>query len=291
MNRLLDPKVDFVFKRIFGSEENKDVLLAFLNETFKASQGELLKEITLVNPYIDKNALDDKLSILDIRAVTEDRKQINIEIQLFNHHNIEKRTLYYWSKLYEEQLGEGQNYRYLKKTITINIINFRYLPGEQYHNIFHLREDRTGILLTDDLEIHFMELPKLETGAFDVGTGLVKWLLFLKGLDKSKWEEIAMDQPKLRKAMTTLEFLSQDREARRLYEMRQKALLDERWKIEGAREEGKAEGKAEGKEEGKVEGKVEVARNLLQMGMEISSIVKATGLTEDEIRKLAQPDH
>lgn len=136
-----------------------------------------------------------------------------------------------------------------------------------------------------------MELPKLETGAFDVGTGLVKWLLFLKGLDKSKWEEIAMDQPKLRKAMTTLEFLSQDREARRLYEMRQKALLDERWKIEGAREEGKAEGKAEGKEEGKVEGKVEVARNLLQMGMEISSIVKATGLTEDEIRKLAQPDH
>ncbi|EGK12292.1 Rpn family recombination-promoting nuclease/putative transposase [Kroppenstedtia eburnea] len=279
MRPLLDPKVDFVFKRIFGSEANKDVLLAFLNETFKASRSELLKEITLVNPYIDKNAVHDKQSILDIRAVTEDGKQINIEIQLFNRHDIEKRTLYYWSKLYEEQLGEGHNYRDLKKTITINIINFRYLPGESYHHVFHLREDHSGIVLTDDLEIHFMELPKLEEEPFDMGGGLVKWLLFLKGLDKSKWEEIAVDQPELRKAMTTLEFLSQDREARYLYEMRRKALLDERSMMEGAREEGMAEGKAQ------------VAKNLLQMGMEIASIAKATGLTEAEIRKLAEPDH
>lgn len=119
----------------------------------------------------------------------------------------------------------------------------------------------------------FYELPKLETGAFDVGTGLVKWLLFLKGLDKSKWEEIAMDQPKLCKAMTTLEFLSQDREARRLYEMRQKALLDEHWKVEGQEWKGRRG-----------------RQKLLQMGMEILSIAKTTGLTQDKIRKLAEPD-
>lgn len=78
----LDPKVDFVFKRIFGVEENKDVLLDFLNVALRESEPRPITDIQILNPYIDKNALHDKLSILDIHARTADGKQVNIEIQL-----------------------------------------------------------------------------------------------------------------------------------------------------------------------------------------------------------------
>ncbi len=87
-----------------------------------------------------------------------------------------------------------------------------------------------------------------------------------------------MNEPTLKKAMTTLEFLSQDAEARRLYEARQKYLHDEASMIEGARTEGKAKGV--------LEGKIEVAKNMLSMGLDIQLIVKATGLSEEEIHAL-----
>jgi predicted transposase/invertase (TIGR01784 family) len=103
MYERLDPKVDFVFKRIFGVEENKEVLLDFLNVVLKDTEPQPIVDLQILNPYIDKQALQDKLSILDIHARTKDGKQINIEIQLYNRYDIEKRTLYYWSKLYSSQ--------------------------------------------------------------------------------------------------------------------------------------------------------------------------------------------
>ncbi|MGY0694574.1 Rpn family recombination-promoting nuclease/putative transposase [Virgibacillus sp. FSP13] len=152
------------------------------------------------------------------------------------------------------------------------------MDNNQYHNIFHLREDTTHILLTNDIEIHFMELRKLEEDHYDLSDRLTKWLLFLKGIQQDEWEEIAMETPELKKAMTTLEFLSQDKETRRLYEMRQKALLDERSALGKARREGKEEGKAEEKKE--------VAIKLLADGMSITKVAELTGLSEVEIESL-----
>jgi predicted transposase/invertase (TIGR01784 family) len=273
MSELLDPKVDFVFKRIFGSEENKDVLLAFLNESLKETEERRLTQIILVNTFIDKNAVKDKLSILDIRALTNDNKQINLEIQLFDKHDIAKRTLYYWSKMYAGQLEESKIYKDLRKTITINIVNFQAVANKRYHNTFHLREDHTGQLLTEDIEIHFMELPKLEGETLSSRDKLTNWLLFLKEPDKVKWEELEKDMPELKKAMTTLEYLSQDREARAIYEMRQKALMDEASLRDWA-------------ETAEARGIEKVAKKLLTEGVDIQLIVRTTGLSEAEIKKL-----
>lgn len=136
MRDLLVPKNDFVFKRIFGSEENKDLLLAFLNHTFQEAGEQPLTEIVLMNPYTDKDSPHDKQSIFDIQAKTVDGKLINIEMQLFNRYDNEKRTLYYWSKQYASQLEEGQSYKKLKKCVIINILNFSIIPNERYHNVF-----------------------------------------------------------------------------------------------------------------------------------------------------------
>lgn len=276
MNELLDPRNDFLFKRIFGSEENRDVLLAFLNKTFIEADRPPLTEIILLNPYTEKDAPRDKQSILDIRGKTTEGELINVEMQLFNKYDTEKRTLFYWSKLYSGQLQEGQSYKVLKKCVTINILNYSFLPNNQYHNVFHLREDRSGIPLVDDMELHFLELPKLGDHAAPVESGgLVNWLLFLKGVDKSNWEVLTMNEPVLKKAMDTLEFLSQDAEARRLYEDRQKYLHDEASMIEGALAEGEARG-----EKRKA---VQMALELLKLGVDIAIIAKASGLSEAEI--------
>jgi len=157
------------------------------------------------------------------------------------------------------------------------------LNNERYHSVFHLREDHTGIPLTDDIEIHMIELTKLDKHSVPLEEGgLVNWLLFLKGVDKSSWEALAMNEPMLKKAMDTLEFLSQDAAARMAYEARMKALSDEKSRIEGARAEGEAKGEARGQRQ-KAE---EMARELLALGVDISVISKASKLSEQEIRKL-----
>ncbi|MFD0958355.1 Rpn family recombination-promoting nuclease/putative transposase [Paenibacillus chungangensis] len=278
MPELLDPRNDFVFKRIFGSEENKDVLLAFLNRTFAESGEAPLTEIVLLNPYTDKDAPLDKQSIFDIWAKTVEGKLLNIEMQLFNKYDIEKRTLYYWSKRYSSQLQEGQTYKELKKCVTINILNYSFIPNDRYHNVFHLREDHTGLELSDDIEVHFMELTKLNDQAIPLEGGLINWLLFLKGADKSSWEVLKMNEPTLKKAMDTLEFLSQDQEARRLYEERQKYLHDEASMIEWATEKGMAKGERKKA--------IEIAKNMLSLGLDVEIITKASGLSTTEVESL-----
>jgi predicted transposase/invertase (TIGR01784 family) len=158
--------------------------------------------------------------------------------------------------------------------VTINILNFTILPNDRYHSVFHLREDQSGITFIDDIEIHIMELSKLNQQNIPDEGGLLNWLLFLKSEDTKNWEVLKVNEPTLGKAMTALEFLSQDAEARRQYEMRQKALHDEASMIEGARTEGETKGK------------LEIAQNLIQMGMDISKVAQATGLSVQELKKL-----
>jgi len=125
------------------------------------------------------------------------------------------------------------------------------------------------------MELHFLELTKLDDHAAPMESGgLVNWLLFLKGVDKSNWEVLTMNEPVLKKAMDTLEFLSQDVEARRLYEDRQKYLHDEASMIEGALAEGEKRKASQ------------IALELLRLGVDTAIIAKASGLSEAEISAL-----
>jgi predicted transposase/invertase (TIGR01784 family) len=279
---LLDPKNDFVFKRIFGSEKNTEILLAFLNRILHRDVEEpILTEIILLNPYTDKDSPGDKQSIFDIKAKRADDSIVNVEMQLFNRYDNEKRALYYWGKQYTEQLKEGQRYKQLKRCVVINILDFSIISNDRYHNVFRLWEDKERILFSEDEEIHILELSKLVGISAPKTSGLLNWLLFLKTKDKRYWEVLQMNEPVLKKAMKELEYLSQDEEARRLYEMRQKALHDEASSIAGAKEEGLKEGL----EKGKLEEKEKVAKNMLQENIDVTLISKVTGLKEDVILK------
>ena len=107
MRGLLDPKMDFVFKNIFGSEKHPNILISFLNATLKPK--DLITAVEIKNTDLNKGYIEDKFSRLDVKATTSNNEIINIEIQLKNEYNMIKRSLFYWSKLYSEQLIRMSN--------------------------------------------------------------------------------------------------------------------------------------------------------------------------------------
>ena len=136
-----------------------------------------------------------------------------------------KRSLYYWSKLYSEQLNEGEDYSVLKRTICINILNFKYLKTRMFHSVYRMKEIHTNEELSDIQEIHFIEIPKLEDGS-DEKDMLVAWIEFLKNPESEKVRSLEMSVDEIREAKDELIKMSNDDTQRELYEMRAKTLRD-----------------------------------------------------------------
>lgn len=134
MGRRLNPRNDFIFQRIFGDRKNKSILLSLLNAILGPHTERLYDIEVLDDTRLRKDRIEDRLAILDVRARTMAGVQIDIEVQLINEYNMDKRTLFYWSRMFTEQLSPGRSFSELKKTITINILDFTFLPLERYHS-------------------------------------------------------------------------------------------------------------------------------------------------------------
>lgn len=285
MRRRLDLRVDFAFKALFGTHGNESILAAFLNAALRLPNNKKITEVTLLDPQFNKENTEDKKSILDVHAQLEDGSRVNVEIQVNNKHDMEKRTLYYWSRMYTSQMKEGMDYGELCRTITINIVDFRYFPHTPgYHSIFQLYESEEKFLLTDTLEIHFMELPKLlikwRRGEVNPRENqLVRWLLLLEASEDEEitqvLEEIAMQEDQtLKKAIDEWERVSQDPEVLLAYEARRKTLLDEKSALRRAEKQGEKRGI------------LKVALGMIQKGIDNETIAELTELTQEEIEQL-----
>ncbi|HHQ2481162.1 TPA: Rpn family recombination-promoting nuclease/putative transposase [Bacillus cereus] len=299
--KLVNLRIDFAFKQLFGTKGNEEILTGFLNAILEESLDAPIVSLQLEDPHLHKSYEDDKLSILDLLATLDDGTQVNIEIQLRNTHDMVKRSLYYWSKLYASQMQEGMPYRSLRKTITINLLDFiLFSQDETFHTIGQLWNPKKKQILSDDIEIHFVEIPKLvkqwrEEKVNPWENAFVRWMLLLPAHEDEHLtqtlEEIAMNQdPILQKAMNKWENMSYDSSFRTAYEAREKLLLDEQARLAHAREEGLEEGLEKGiqtgRKEGIEEGKIQLIRGMHKNGMPLEDIEKFTGLTTEEIRKL-----
>ncbi|SQC85186.1 transposase and inactivated derivative [Clostridium perfringens] len=284
---LLNPQIDFVFKKIFGTEKNKPILINFLNAVIKPTTP--IKDVEIKNNDIDKDFIEDKFSRLDVKATTSNKEHINIEIQVKNEYNMIQRTLYYWSKMYSEQIQNRDNYSKLERTVCINILNFKYLKNDKYHNAYRLKEITSNEELTDLQEIHFIELPKFN----EIGNkeyienveemdALEKWLEFLVEPESNTVRQLELSNEEIKLAKSELYRLSMDSKEREQYNMREKAIYDRISALENAETKGKLEGRLEGK----LESKLEVVRESLSQGLEISLISKITSLSEEEILKI-----
>ncbi|WP_252229718.1 Rpn family recombination-promoting nuclease/putative transposase [Clostridium sp. ZBS15] len=275
---LLDPKVDFVFKNIFGSEKNPQILISFLNATLKPV--EKISKVEIKGVDIEKHFIEDKYSRLDIKAITDKNEIINVEIQLKNEHNMIKRSMYYLSKMYEEQLAEGEDYSKLERTVCINILNFKYLKTDKFHTGYRLKEIESNEELTDIIEMHFIEIPKLQDDS-DEKDMLVAWTEFLKDPESEKVRNLEMSIKEIREAKDELIKMSNNSKQREIYEMRAKILKDKVSALNKARQEGIEQGI----KEGQYKEKINIAKNLLDV-LDNETIAIKTGLTIDEIQKL-----
>ena len=143
----INPRVDFAFKKLFGSEENTEILIDFINSI--VSEKDKVTEIELKNPYNLQSYKLNKLSVVDIKAKDQAGRWYNIEMQVTDQEYFDKRSLFYWSKIYSDQIGVGSAFSKLCKTISINVLNFNCLPGKEYHNVFHITNDRNNELFSD----------------------------------------------------------------------------------------------------------------------------------------------
>jgi predicted transposase/invertase (TIGR01784 family) len=287
---ILPPKNDVVFKLLFGDKRNGDLLADFLKAVIRLPDDDY-SEITVVDPHLIRKHPDKKLGILDLKIRTNSGKIVHVEIQLWDFPQMRERIVFYDAGLITDQIDAGEEYDLIKRVITILITDYVLIPESPcYHNRFTLCDPKAAIEFTDLIEIHTLELPKLPETADNY---LWHWLRFLQAQSKEDLDMVAQASPKLQKTVVKLLELSEDEEARMIYEAEVKAQRDERARMRGAWEkgmaEGKAEGMAEGKAEGRIESKREMAQKLLEKKMPIEDVLEITGLPLNDIdRKLPQ---
>jgi len=278
----LNPKVDFAFKKLFGSEENKSILIAFINSI--VSEENQIKDIELKNPYNISNYRKGKMTILDIKAVDENGVWYDIEMQLAEQGYYDKRAFYYWSKVYSDQIESGDDFEALRKTIGINILDFNYLKEEDFHNVYKVYNEKSKEGFSDLFEMHFIELNKFKKDYKDLKTALERWVSFLNRayeIDKDKMPKELEDDENIKKAIEKLEIMYLDKDERELYEIDLKALRVHNAEIKIAEKKGIEKGI----EKGENKKALEIAKNLLDV-LDNETIAIKTGLTLEEIEKL-----
>lgn len=303
-NRLLKPTNDYVFKRIFGKKGNEDITTSFIEAVTGVRYDEINLEDT---PILERDLFENKIGILDVKVIANKENDIDLEMQVVKSEYIADRILWYWSKIYSNSIERGKSYNNTKRAICILIADFNLENLnliEEYHTKWNIREEKySNIILTEKLEIHIIELEKLENikTLNDTEKKLLNWCKFIKNPVEVE-DSIMSENEEIKKAKEELDKISQDAKERRLAELREKALMDEIAIRDSGFKEGFQEGKAsgikagmeqgikEGIEQGLKEGskqeKILIAKNLLNLKVDINSISQATGLSAEEIENL-----
>jgi predicted transposase/invertase (TIGR01784 family) len=280
----LKPLNDFAFQKVMGERGDETQLMAFLNAVLsRTGKGNLTGIEILEDKDLPAETAGGKAGRLDVLAKLADGLRVNVEVQLKNEYNMEKRSLFYWSSKYIRDFRSGDDYQELFPMIMINIMGFGYLPLKDFHTSFHLWEDREkDFMLTDICELHFLDMVKFrrlkgagEAGGFRLEDPLHRWLTwFDESSPPGLIEEVIKMDEAILMAQTKLEVIARDPEMLRAYERYEKAASDWTSSINGARREGMKEGMKE------------AARNLKAMGESVEKIAHATGLSPDIIESL-----
>ena len=265
-NKIIKLKLDVIFKAMFGTQENEEVLANFLSKLLEIPR-ESIKKI-----------------IMD-----------NVELQVNNEPDFTERTLYYWSKIYSSELKSGEPYKKLRETICINIVNFNIFDCPEYHSHFKIMEKTRHEVLTNKFGIHFFELKKIGKNP-DKNNPMQLWLQLVNAETEEELDMLEnTNVQEINQAIVVLRKLNADEKMRYLADMREMALHDEASAMLGSREEGieigrekgRIEGRAEGLAKGRVEGRAEGRAEGLAAGREeIIAKMRKNGMSDEMIDEI-----
>lgn len=180
----VDVKNDVAFRKIFGSDKKKVILISFLNAVLDLDGQDKIKSVTLVDPFQLPRIRGEKASIIDVRAKDGRNRSFIIEMQVAERDGFGKRVQFYSSKEYASQIDRGDDYTLLKPVYFIGILNFKFFPGDNYFSKHITVDEETGVCTLDDIKFRFIELPKFKKKEHELTTVIDKWTYFIKKADK-----------------------------------------------------------------------------------------------------------
>ncbi len=282
LSKFLDPKNDFAFKKVFGTEKNKDILIHFLNDMITFKKKEPIKEVTFLKPVQDPETAAKKTSIVDILCKDEKGNTYIVEMQVAKEKGFEKRAQYYASKAYISQANSGGKYHDLQEIVFLAISDFIMFPNKKAYKSDHVILDKeTHENDFKDFSFTFLELPKFDKDIDHLSNMTEKWAYFFKHAAETSEADLPKligPDPIIERAYDQLNQLTWSEQELLTYQQAEKyekayvASMDQ--KIE------------EGKLEGEKSTQLKIARNLLKQKIDIHTIRAATGLSENEIKSL-----
>jgi len=295
--KYINPFTDFGFKKLFGEEATKDLLLDFLNAVLHDEEGIITALEFSKNEHLGKMEIDRKV-IFDIYCTNERGEKFIVEMQKARQTHFIDRSLYYATFPLQEQAISGEWNFQLKAVYSISILDFLLDDKNKTEKYFHkikLMDVETKQIFSNKLTFVYIEMPKFEKPQEELSTQFEKWLFLLKHLPRLLNLPVKMQENIFKKVMNVAEIAKLNREERAAYEHSLKNYRDlqnvkdtyfeegeKRGKIEG-KKEGKKEGKEEGILEGKIRGKIEAAINARKQGLPIDVIVAFTQLSKDKL--------
>jgi predicted transposase/invertase (TIGR01784 family) len=294
----INRKNDLVFKRVFGHEDSKDILADFLSDVLGVLITE--QELTYIKTEVSPDFETDRVITMDIQvSSSKTHDKMNIEMQLHNKGDIERRILYYWGKSFTQELKDSQDYKNLPRQINILITDFdvfKWKNPKKVYGTFQVLEKEEGTVFSDALEIHVLELSKIKKRKDELleDDPILDWMIYFNNARGVTMEQIATRKPMIKKAITIEQIFIKGEEERRQYEAHEKALRDYRSSILYATEtglqkgikKGIKKGREEGRKEGREENKLQIARNLLSKNMSLEFVAEVTGLSVTDIKKI-----
>ena len=270
---------DFFIRYFFGLEGHEDLLLSFINAIMIDSNFATFVSVEIINPFNLSEKANNKESIVDLKAVTEDGIIVIIEIQTYSTKNFFERTLYYWSKNYSNILKKGEDYPELKPVISINLIDDILFDktDKRMHTCYLLKEKNSNKILTDHIQLHYIEIPKFNNDS-NITTELKNWILFLKSNKEEDMSQLLKEDTIFEKAMKKYNYFTDNEDLINEYDRREAYLVYQSSLMRGAKEDGF--------EEGEKNKAISMATAMKKDGADINLISKYTGLTIDEIEKL-----
>lgn len=278
--QFLDVKTDFAFKKVFGSEQSKTVLIDFLNAIIDFGE-ETITDLTIVDPYQIPLLKGMKESYVDVKAILSNQAKVIIEMQVLNVEGFEKRVLYNAAKLYSTQLKKAQNYATLEPIIALTITDFEMFPDlPNVISYWDLREREYLLKYNDDIELIFVELPKFTKREDELTTITEKWIYFIKHAGELNFIPQSFTEQHLREAFNIANTAGLSDDELEFQFKRKDFILLQRGAIEKATRDGI--------EQGVTQGKIEIAKNMLRDQVSIEAIDQYTGLQKELIGQLQE---
>ncbi|MCU0348134.1 MAG: Rpn family recombination-promoting nuclease/putative transposase [Saprospiraceae bacterium] len=272
--QFVDIKNDVAFRKIFGNENKKIILISFLNAVMKLKGKDVIEDVEILNPYqlpIIKNL---KASIIDVKARDKKGKTYIIEMQVAEPDGLDKRLLYYASKDYSQQIESGEYYTELKPVIFIGIFDFKFTQSNKHLSHHAVCDVEDGERVIKDMDFYFIELPKFRKALEELVEVTDKWIFFIKEAENLDVVPENLDDEGLMAAYQDANKHSWTKDELEAYDYAAMREQDERGKVELA--EKRADKKA----------KNEIAKEMKNDGEPVHKIMKYTGLTEDEINEI-----